>query len=117
MSASANPLVAPAYTAGTISISAGKVSNLLAVIQAQLEPNQSGGALGITITADQANAGTVYVGAASTLGGPLSAVNYGYALNPTGQSYRNTPGAGFAAPVGQIQLLSPQSAILHVEIY
>lgn len=117
MSASANPLAAPAYTAGTITILAGVVSNLLAVIQAQLEPNQSGGALGITLTADQGNGGTVYVGAASTLGGALTATNYGYSLSPTGSGYRNTPGAGFSAPVGQIQLYSPSNATLHVEIY
>lgn len=117
MSTTANPLVAPAYTAGTITITGGVVTNLLAAIQAQLEPNQSGAALGITLTADQSNAGIVYVGAASTLGGPLTSTNYGYSLNPTGSSYRNTPGAGFSAPVGQIQLLSPSNATLHVEIY
>jgi len=112
-----DPLNSPAYVAGTLTVPAGVPTNLLALIQASLEPNYNGAALGVTIQADAANSDNVYVGAASHSGGALSATNYGYVLSASGSAYRSSAGAGFSAPVGQIQVFAVAQQTIHVECY
>lgn len=112
-----NPTVPAPYVAGTITVPSGTVSNVLALVQAQLAPNCPGTAVEFQIAADAANAQNVYVGAASQLGGPLSATNWAYILTPggTARGYRSSY-PGTSTPLGEIQVLSTASAILHVEV-
>lgn len=120
MGLSYNPLNAPGYIAGTITISGGQIGvpqSLLSLIRAQLEANCPGTALMVQIMADAANAAAVFVGASSNIGGALSATNYGYALTGGGSSYKTSAGAGNSAPIADIQVFCAAAAILHVEIY
>jgi len=105
------------YVAGSVTIAAGVVSNLLDLIQQQLTPNCPGSAMELTIWADPGNSGSITVGAANTLNGPLSASNYAYRLTPTGQPrvYRSTF-PGNSTPLGELQVLATNQAILHVEV-
>ena len=109
-----NPLTAPSYIAGTITLAPGVVTDLLTVIIAQLEPNCPGAALMVNIQSDTDN---VYIGRWNQLKGALSASNYGYKLDADGNSYRSSAGAGNSASVADIHLLCAGEAVLHVEIY
>ena len=90
------PLFTAPFVAGTITISGtaiGVPQNLLALIQAQLDPNCPGTGYEVIIQAD--NSGPVYVGAQSPIKGPLSTTNYGYLLaagsSGTSPGSSNTP--------------------------
>ena len=114
MGSAYNPLVAPSYIAGTITLSGGVVSNLLDLVKAQLEPNCPGAALMVTLTSDTDN---VYVGRYNQIAGALAATNYGYLLMSGGSAYKSSAGAGNSAPIADIQLLCAAGATLHIEIY
>jgi hypothetical protein len=105
------------YVAGTLTVPANTVMNVLALIQAQLAPNCPGTAVEFQINADATNTGNVYVGAASQFGGAVSASNWAYQLTPGGEArgYRSTyPGTN--TPLGEIEVFSPAPAILHIEL-
>ena len=114
MGSTYNPLNAPGYVAGTLTLSAGAVTNLLDLIKAQLEPNCPGAAIMVNLTSDT---DLVYVGASSRIAGALSATNYGYLLASGGSVYKCSAGAGNSAPIANIQLLCAAGATLHVEVY
>ena len=117
MGSTYNPLTAPSYIAGTLTISGAQIGvpqYLLALIQAQLEPNCPGAALLVTVCSDT---NSVLIGASSRIAGALSATNYGYALQAGGSSYRFTGGAGNSAPIADLQVFCATAATLHVEIY
>ncbi|SRR6266478_6034045 len=109
------PLFPAGYTAGTITISAGQANTplqLLALIQAQLDPNCPGAGEEVTI---QAESVTLYIGRESKLGGPLSSSNYGYLLTGgSSRTYRSGfPGAH--SPVGDLQVYMA-AGTFHVEV-
>ena len=114
MGSTYNPLNAPSYIAGTLTLSAGTVAFLIDLIKAQLEPNCPGAALMVNLTSDT---DAVYVGASNRIAGALSAANYGYKLDGGGSSYKCSTGAGNSAPIADIQLLCASQATLHVEIF
>ncbi|HEY6373456.1 MAG TPA: hypothetical protein VIX37_22965 [Candidatus Sulfotelmatobacter sp.] len=111
------PVYAPAaYVAGPVTLQAGVVSSLLDLIQVQLQTNCAGTCVEFMLQADPTNSSAISVGAANSLNGPLTSTNYGYKLAPGSapRIYRSTyPGA--SAPLGELQVLSIASAILHVE--
>lgn len=112
-----SPAVPAGYVAGMLNLPANTVSNLLALIQAQLAPNCPGTAVEFQVSSDAGNTGAVFVGAASQLRGPLSATNWAYQLEPGGaaRGYRSAyPGTN--TPLGELQLLSATAAVLHVEV-
>jgi len=111
------PQIPAPYVPGSVFVPAGAVSNLLALIQQQLSPNCPGTAVEFLIAADTTNAGSILVGGASSLGGPLTQDNYAYELTPTSppRIYRSTyPGGN--TPVGELQVLAPAGGYLHVEV-
>jgi hypothetical protein len=86
-------------------------------VQDQLQENTPGTAVEFQVAADAANTSSVYAGAASYRGGPVSATNWAYQLTPGGaaRGYRAAfPGTN--TPLGQLQLFSPATAVLHVEV-
>lgn len=111
------PSIPASYVAGSVTLPAGQVANLLDLIQQQLAPNCPGSATEFLIAADASNAGSVTVGAASALNGPLSPTNYAYKLtaNSAPRIYRSTyPGS--STPIGELQVLATNQAVLHVEV-
>lgn len=121
--ATGNPLFPAGYVAGTVTISAGQAGvpqQLLALIQAQIDPNCPGAGQEVTLQTD--NSGALYVGEPNKIG-PLSASNYGYCLD-TAQSgfvagasrtYRTAfPGAH--SPVGSLFVLMTGAGTFHVEV-
>jgi hypothetical protein len=99
-------------------LTATLVQNLLTLIQQQIAGNCPGSATELQLWADAANTGSISVGAAGNISGPLSATNYAYQLTPTGgpRIYRSTyPGA--SVPIGELQVLAGAAAVLHVEVY
>lgn len=111
------PSIPPSYVPGTITIPAGVVSNLLTLIQQQLFSNCPGTAVELRIWASPSNIGSITVGGATQLNGPLSQDNYSYKLTPTGpdRTYRSTyPGS--SVPIGDIQLLAASEQKLHIEV-
>lgn len=125
MGSSYNPLSAPAYIAGTISLSGGQVSTpltVLSLVQAQLEANCPGACLSLLIQADNGNnsSHTLKIGAPSTLGGALSDTNYGVELVATAPGniyYRSSAGSGISVDIGNLQVFISQAGKFHVEIY
>lgn len=103
--------------AGSITLAANTVANVLQLIQAQLADNCPGTAVEFQISADETNAQPVMAGAASKIGGPLSATNWAYELKPgcTARGYRSTY-PGTSTPIGELQVFSTAAAILHVEV-
>jgi hypothetical protein len=113
----ATPSIPPSYVAGSLTVEPGEVRNLLTLIQDQLFSNCPGTAVELKIWASPSNIGSITVGAATQLHGPLSQDNYAYKLTPTGdaRTYRSTyPGS--SVPIGDIQLLAAQEQKLHVEV-
>ena len=112
------PLLPVGYVGGTITISAGQAGtpqNLLALIQAQLDPNCPGSGQEIQIQSDAS--GPVYIGR-SNLAGALSATNYGYQLPYafTSRTYRSGfPGA--SSPVGDLWVFMAAAGTFHVEVH
>ena len=118
-----SPLFPAGYVAGTITISAGQANvpqQLLALIQAQLDPNCPGAGQEVTLQTD--TSGALYVGEQNSTG-PLSTTNYGYVLDKgqTGfvagasRTYRTTfPGTH--SPVGDLMVLMAASGTFHVEV-
>ncbi len=116
MGSSYNPLVAPAYTAGTITFAGGSAQSLLTLIKAQLEPNCPGAALMVTVQNDS-NSASVFVGAPSALGGALTNTNYGQEVQAGGSIYNNSSGAANAAPLAALQVYSVGSGTIHVQVW
>jgi hypothetical protein len=114
---SSNPSIPVPYLAGTLSLTANAVANLLTLIQAQLATNCPGSVVELLISPDAANTGAVLVGAYSQIAGALSATNYGYSLAATSapRLYQATY-PGNTISLGDIQVLSAAAAKLHVEI-
>lgn len=120
--ATGTPLLPTGYVAGTISISAaqaGSAQSLLALIQAQLDPNVQGAAQEVNISSD--SSGIVYIGTAKNLAGTLSASNYGVALpasTTTFAPYRNYRATfpGINAPVGNLYVFMSSTGTFHVEV-
>lgn len=117
------PIVPSGLVAGTITISAqqaGTPQQLLALIQAQLDPNCPGAGQEVTLLAD--SSGPLYIGRANLVG-PLSASNYGYLLAagtspviPGGGISFQTSFPGNSAPVGDLQVLMTGAGTFHVII-
>ncbi len=109
------PLFPAGYVAGTITISAGQANSpqqLLALIQAQLDPNCPGAGQEVTI---QAESLTVYVGRTNKVG-DLSNTNYGYQLTAgSSRTYRATSLPGAWSPVGDLQVYMA-AGTFHVEV-
>ncbi|HYT08994.1 MAG TPA: hypothetical protein VEL77_15220 [Rugosimonospora sp.] len=120
MGSAYNPLQAPEYIAGTITVSGGQIGvpqNLLALAIAQLEPNTPGAGLYFNLQADSANTVSVKIGCPTKIAGALSDTNYGFELVPGGSSYRNSSGGGISAPIGPIQIFASAAATLHLELW
>jgi hypothetical protein len=112
------PLFPAGYVAGTITIGAGQAGTpqqLLALIQAQLDPNCPGAGQEVTLQSD--STGALYIGRASSLAGALSATNFGYVL-PAGISSRTyrTSFPGSHSPVGDLQVFMASTGTFHVEV-
>jgi hypothetical protein len=114
--ATGTPIVPLGLVAGTLSLATGgAVYNLIDLIVAQLDVNVNRGANNVVI---QAGAAALFIGTASTLGGALSATNYGLTL-ATGVIYTfgpsNFPGAN--APLANLQVLSVATGSCHVMVW
>ena len=103
----------PAYVAGTITLPAGQVSDLLALIHTQLDPDCSGAGTEVQIIG---GTGTIFVGAYSKIGGPLSSNNWGYQLTPGDKRVYRSSYPGNNCLVGDIQVMAATLSQLHVEI-
>lgn len=112
-----NASIPAPYVAGRITLTPNVVANVLDLIQAQLAYNCPGAASEFMIAADASNTGSVNVGAAGQLSGPLSVTNYAYRLTPTGtpRFYRASYPGNYT-PLGELQVLATSPAILHVEV-
>lgn len=111
---SPRPSTPTTYVAGRITLPANTVQNLLVLIQRQLDPNCPGGPREVRLTV--VSGGNIYIGAASPLGGALSATNCAYSL-AAGQSrtYKsNYPGSNVA--LGNLQVLASSATQLNVEV-
>jgi hypothetical protein len=107
------PGMPPPYVAGTVVIPHAKPSNLLLMIQQQLQPNCPGTCVQFRISADA----SLFVGTASILGGPLSEENFGYVLLPGEKVMYASITPGYTPPLGDIQVLTTSgTADLHVEV-
>lgn len=105
------PSVPIPYFAGTISVPAGKVMGVLALIW-EVCPNVPGTSVEFRISGDPSNEAPVFIGS-----GDVSCDNYGGILTPMGEErrYRGTyPGHG--TPQGVMQVYSEAPAKLHVEV-
>ena len=117
-SATGFPLLPAGYTAGTITIAAGQANvpqNLMTLIQQQLDINVQGSGYEIQLQTD--NSGNVFIGNATTIGGPLSSTNYGYQLFQGGASRTYRSGfPGSHSSVQDLQVLMTAAGTFHVEI-
>lgn len=113
-----SPIAPAPYVGGSVALPAGVVVNLLTLMQQQLTPNCPPSGVELLIAADPANAGSIRVGAASSIGGPLAVDNYAYALTASSppRIYRATY-PGQSVPVGELQLLSASGGNLLVELW
>lgn len=118
--ATGTPLLPSGYIAGTITLSDSNPHQLLALIQAQLDPNCPGAGQEINLQADAS--GAVYVGEQNLIG-VLSTSNYGYVLDKAqgallagaSRTYRSGfPGHG--SPIGTLQVLMNGGGTFHVEV-
>jgi|SRR5215471_1446470 len=111
------PGIPAPYVSGVIQLEPGVVQNLLELIQNKLQKNCPGAATELRLEADQANFGSIFVGAASQIGGPLTEQNCAYQLTPTGgpRIYRSTyPGS--SVPIGDLQVRCTAGCALRVEV-
>jgi|SRR5215467_6576307 len=111
------PSIPAPYVSGTLQLEPGVVWNLLELIQNHLQKNCPGSATELRLEADPANFGSIYVGSASQLGGPLTGQNCGYRLTPTSgpRVYRSTyPGS--SVPLGDLQVRCQSGCGLRVEV-
>lgn len=111
------PSVPAPYVGGTITLAPGVVTNLLDLIQNNLQRNCPGSATELQLWADASNFGAINVGSYSQLGGALSVDNYAYQLTPASgpRIYRSTyPGS--SVPIGDLQVMAASAAKLHVEV-
>jgi hypothetical protein len=112
--ATGTPLVPLGYVAGTLAITGGAPVNLIDLIVAQLDVNCDRGARNVII---QAGGAALFIGTATTLGGALSATNYGRTL-ATGliaEYHSNFPGSN--SPLGSLQVFMASSGSCHVEVW
>jgi len=116
------PLLPKGYVAGTITISAGQAGtpqSLLALVQAQLDPNVNVNPYRVWVQSD--TSGNLYLGSQTNLVGNLSASNYGVFL-PTAtatftpfREYESVfPGAN--ATFGDLYVFMSSSGTFHVEV-
>lgn len=107
------PTVPAPYVGGTVFVTAGQVANLLLLIQTQLSPNCPGSSAQFSLSTED----SIFIGAASMIGGPLSDTNYAYELTPTNSPriYRSSF-PGNSTPVGELQVFSTAGGELHVEV-
>ena len=115
-SATGFPLYPSGMVAGTIAIGSAQANvpqSLLALIQAQLDPNCTGTGQEVNI---QTDTGSLYVGRPSPLGGALATTNYGYLLTAgSSRTYRSSfPGNN--SPVGDLSVLMTAAGTFHVEV-
>lgn len=102
------PLLPRGYTGGTITPpQANVVYSLLALIEAQIDPNAQGAGREITI---QANTNILYVGPSANKSGPLSVTNCSYYLYPGSSRTYRASFPGNAAPVGDLYVLMANAA-------
>jgi len=114
------PLYPAGYVSGTITLPDGNPHNLLALVQAQLDPNCPGAGQEVTLQAD--STGPLYVGAPNTIGA-LATTNYGYVLDKAqagfvagaSRTYRTTF-PGNHSPVGDLWVLGTTNMTFHVEV-
>lgn len=85
---------------------------LLALIQAQLDPNCPGAARAFEI---QAAAATIYIGR-QNLAGALSPSNYGYELVAGANKSYGSSFPGSNAPVGDLQVYMAAAGTFNVEV-
>src|SRR5215467_3672210 len=111
------PSIPASYVAGRVTLEAGKVENLLELIQKQLAANCPGSATELSLWAGAGNTGSISVGAVSFIGGPLTSTNCAYRLTPSSapRVYRSTF-PGNSTPLGELQVLATSAAVLHVEV-
>lgn len=109
------PLMPAGYVAGTITLTGSAPQQLLALIQAQLDPNAPGAGYEVNLQTDAS--GALFVGRQSSLGGALSSTNYGYSLPAGGSSRVYRSGVtGSHSPVGDLMVLMVGGGTFHVEI-
>ena len=111
------PSIPAPYVGGLIQLQAGVVTNLLEAIQSQLQRNCPGSASELQLWADASNFGSILIGSASQIGGPVTTDNCAYRLTPTSgpRVYRSTF-PGNSVPIGDLQVLAMNAARLHVEV-
>ena len=113
--ATGTPLVPIGYIAGKLAITGGAPVNLIDLIVAQLDVNVDRGARKVVIQRDSAD---LFVGTKTTLGGALSATNYGMTLTTTVPIFRydsNFPGSN--SPLGSLQVFSTADGACHVQVW
>ena len=111
------PSIPAPYVAGHIQLEPGVVLNLLELIQKHLQKNCPGSATELRLEADHGNFGSIYVGSASAIGGPLTTQNCAYRLTPSSgpRIYRSTyPGS--SVPIGDLQVRCQMGCGLRVEV-
>lgn len=107
------PSIPAPYTGGSIIVPAGSPTNLLTLIQQQLQPNCPGSSHELVLSADEA----VFVGSASMIGGALSDTNYAFQLAAGGapRIYRSAF-PGNSTPLADLQVFAAAEAVMHVEV-
>jgi len=112
------PSLPAAYVGGTVTLPAGTVANLLTLIQDQLAANCPGTAVELQISAGAGNSGSIAVGAASQISGPLTQTNFAYKLTPSSppRIYRSTY-PGNSVPLGDIQVFATSTNTLNIEVW
>lgn len=110
------PSVPPPYVAGRVLVPPGAPANLLSLVQQQLDPDCPGAAVEVALTADASNGGSIYLGAYSYRGGPLTATNWGYELRPGDVRVYQSTYPGNSTPLGALQILVTGPSWLHVEV-
>lgn len=113
-------MVVSPYVGGSITITANTVSNLINLIQAQLDKNCPACPAELNLYADDANTTPIYGGALSPIGGALSAANYAWKISPLGLSNNRYTIGGYPGSnvmLGRLFVLSTATAVLHVEVW
>jgi hypothetical protein len=103
-----------AYVSGVVDVPAGHPTDLLKLIQDQLEPDCPGTCIQLTLTAHAALI-PLFIGAASRRHGPLSALT-GTELKPDQPKVYHTAYPGLDTPLGNLQVYSAIAAKLSVEV-
>jgi hypothetical protein len=108
-----SPLFPAGYVGGMITLSDSNPQQLLALIQAQLDPNCPGAGAEINL---QAGSGTLFVGRSSPIAGELSPTNFGYQLFAGDSRTYRTSFPGNHSPVGDLEVLMVGGGTFSVEV-